>query len=638
NGSGYRAAARIRKGQGASVEEPFASVREGAVAYRFDIPAGIYKVTLGFYDAWARETKDRVFQVYLNNFHAFTDYDLVAQYGAALPVEAVRTFHVGADGLDVSLVRKHGLPLLAFVHVEPAEADAEAPAAPAFTRQVARDTVTFVEWAPAKDADVVGYTLLRAEGTSMGFSMVATGLIGETSYVDYSVTNGTTYRYEVSATDASGNESPASLRISAVPHEPGDDELLDIIERAAFDYFVYECDPKTFLTKDKNLSDEISIAATGFGLSAYIIGAERGWMAKDVAENRAYIILRTLNAREDNKEFGIFFHYLKGDGSRGEHGYEDAVSTVDTALLMAGALAAGEYFGGRVKEEAELMMSRMNWRAFANESRKLVTMAYRPAVQKFDGHWDYYTDEALLIALLGISAPKEEFRLDPEYFYSFRRDRKTYKGITDIVCSWSGSVFTYGFAHCWLDFQKLGPDNPDSLGLQAALKVDWWENSIKAMKANREYCIAMSKKFKTFGENAWGLTASSGPNNRYVVAGSPPCGDSANHGEGTLAPYGAGMAVPFLPAEALAALKHYYTLRGEDGRKLLWRDEFDGGYGFIDSYNLDKKYFSKEVQGIDQGPMLLMIENHRSGLLWKTLVKNEALRGGLAKVGFTVPE
>ncbi|HEY8241611.1 MAG TPA: malectin domain-containing carbohydrate-binding protein, partial [Kiritimatiellia bacterium] len=593
NGAGYVAAGRPRLGQDQAAGEPSLSVREGTVSYRYDLPPGIYKVTLGFYDAWAREARDRVFQVYLNQFRAFTDFDIVALYGSSLPVEVARTFRVGSNGLVISLAKKYGQPALAFAYVESAEADTTAPAAPSMTRQVARDAIAYVEWAPVNEQDVVGYTLLRAEGESTGFAMVTNGLIGTTSFVDTSVKNGVAYRYEVSAMDASGNESPASQRVVAAPHMPDDAELLDIIQRAAFEYFVKECDPKTFLTKDKNVADEISVASIGFGLSAYAVGAERGWMAKEEAENRVYLMLRALNTKEDNKEFGLFFHYLRGDGSRSAHGYEDAVSTVDTALLMWGAIGAGEYFGGRVKEESDLMMSRMNWKAFSNESRKLVTMAYRPAAQKFDSLWDYYTDEALLVTLLGISAPKEEFRLPPQYFYSFKRDRKTYKGIPDIVCSWSGSLFTYAFAHCWLDFQKLGPDNPAAIGLAPELQVNWWENSIKAIKANREFCLAMAKKYKTFGENAWGLSASSGPDNKYTVTGSPPCGDSANAGEGTLALYGAGMSVPFLPAESIAALRNYYTMRGENGDKLLWRDEFDGGYGFIDSFNVDKKFYSK---------------------------------------------
>lgn len=638
NGCGYALPARVRTGTTREVVEPAASVREGTIAYRLDLPPGIYRITLGFYDAWARGAMDRVFSVWFNGFRALTDLDLAAQYGASLPVEIARTFRVDDNGLAIALEQRHGAPLLAFVYVEPATADAVRPAAPSFTRQVARDGVAYIEWTPAAADDVVGYMLLRATGDSPAFSIATRSLIGVNSYVDKTVTNGVRYRYEVVAVDASGNESPASAEIVAAPHNPDDDELLDIIQRASFEYFVRECDPKTFLTKDKSVSAEISTAASGFGLSAYVVGAERGWMPREEAENRAYLMLRALNAGDDNKVYGMFYHYLRGDGSRSQHGYEDVVSTVDTALLMWGALCAGEYFGGRVKSEAELMMERMNWRAFANEGRRMIAMAYRPATHKFDGLWDYFTDEALLVTILAVIAPNEAFRVDPIYYYSFKRERRTYKGIPDIICSWSGSFFTYAFAHCWLDFRALGPDDPARFDFAPELRADWWENSVKAARANRAFCIAMAKKYSTFGEQAWGLSASSGPDAKYVVAGAPPCGDSANPGEGTLALYGAGMAVPFLPDEAIAALRNYYTMRGADGQKLLWRDEFDGGYGLIDSFNLDKQFFSKEAQGINHGPMLLLIENYRSGLLWKQMLKNATLREGLAKLGFAVPD
>jgi hypothetical protein len=635
NGAGWTVNGRARSGSGAMVE-PFVSVMEGAVAYRFDVPPGLYRVSLGFYDEWSREPKDRVFDVYLGSFRALIDFDLVARYGSALPVEVWRVYRVGTAGLEVSLVPGHGQPQIAMIHVEPATPDRDAPAAPVVKDMVARDTVNYIAWSPVNEPDVVGYTVLRADGDSPAFRMVATSLVGDVKYVDKAVSNGVRYRYQVTAVDASGNESRTASEAELTPTMPDDDQLLDIVSRAAFAYFVNECDPKTFLTLDKNTAKEVSVAAAGFGLSAYVVGAERGWLAKDDAENRVYLMLRALNGKEDNKSLGIFFHYLKGDGSRSEHGYEDAASTVDTALLAWGAIAAAEYFGGRVKEQVDTMLARMNWRAFANESRKMIAMAYRPAAQAFDGLWDYYTDEAILVALLAVGSPTDEYRLGPEYYFGFKRDRKSYKDIKDIVPSWSGSLFTYAFAHCWLDFRTLGPDQPEALGLPASLGVNWWENSVKAIQANRAFCIAMSKKFQTFGENAWGLTASSGPGKRYVVAGAPPCGDMANPAEGTLAIYGAGMSVPFLPAEALAALRNYYTMRDDQGRKLLWRDEFDGGYGFIDSYNVDKKFYSEEVQGINQGPMLLMIENHRSGLLWKQTLKNKMVRDALARVGFTL--
>lgn len=637
NAAGYLVAGRVAT-NAPSAPAPFRTGREGLWAYRFDVPPGIYRVTLGFHERAGAGAWDRVFDVYLNDFLAWPGLDLASQYGPGHAVELERVFRVGTEGLVVRAEKKHGLPTLAAIRVEPAEPDDLPPAAPATTRVEARDEVVCVEWPAVNEADVVGYRVLRAEKEPRAFVPVTNVPIGRPRYVDRAVRNGVAYHYQVAALDASGHESAYTATVTARPAMPDDEQLLDLVSRAAFQYFVHECDPKSFLTRDKNTAEEISVAAVGFGLSAYCVGAERGWMPRAEAERRVVRMLEALVTHEDNRHLGMFFHFLDPDGSHGGVGYEDGASTVDTALLAWGAIAAGEYFGGQAKKLADRLVAGVNWRAFADPSRKLVTMIYRPSNQKFDGHWDYYTDEALLVTLLGIGAAREAFRLEPECFFSFKRERKTYKGIPDIVCTWSGALFTYTFAHCWLDFRALGPDNPAALGLPEALRVDWWENTTKAARANREFCIAMARKYRTFGENAWGLTASSAPNDKYNVGGSPPCGDSANPGEGTLALYGAGMAVPFLPAEALAALRHYYTFRDEAGRKPLWRDEFDGGYGFVDAYNLDKDWFSKEVQAINHGPMLLLIENHRSGLLWRTALKSATVREALRRAGWTPPD
>ena len=619
------------------IVEPYRSFQQGEMIYRFDAPEGLYLVKLGFVDPWSKQPLDRVFDVYFNDFKAIAGLDIVADYGLGLPVEEARVFRVPKDGLEIRFRARQGQPVCSFIYMMPIEPDQESPDPVAIEKVVARDEVAYLQWTAAPENDVVGYSVLRAEGEPYDFVKVTERLLGEPRYVDYSVKNGRKYFYRVIAVDASGNESSPSKDALAEPKFPTDDELLEWVSRGAFEYFIRECDPRTFLVKDKNVAAPKSAASIGFGLSAMCIGAENGWISRSEAERRSYLMLRALNFRSDNKIHGLFFHYLDGEGGRSQAGYEDLISTVDSALLMWGAIAAAEYFGGRVKSEMELMMRRMNWKAFADEKAKMVTMAYRPAARRFDGLWDYYTDEALLIVLLGIAAPNPEYRLDPEYFYTFKRERKGYKGIEDVVFTWPGALFTYTFAHCWLDFNRLGFDNPEALGKPAEMRVNWFENTRKACLANREFCIFLSQRYKSFGENAWGLTACSGPNNRYLVCGSPPCGGAAEAGGGTLALYGAGMAVPFVPAEAIAALKHYYTFRGEDGRKMLWRDEFDGGYGLIDAFNLDQNYFADEIHGINHGPMLLLIDNYRHGLLWKLCLKNEHVREALKKVGYNIP-
>lgn len=634
NGAGWESGGHVVTNADAG---PFGTAREGNWAYRLDLPPGVYQVTLLMQERGDAQPWDRVFDVYLNEWRAWTGLDLAALGEAGRATERSRLYRVGSEGLRVRAEGRHGRPLLHGLRVEPATADTEPPAAPAGVTIEARDEVVHLAWDPSSEPDVIGYQVLRAADRPLAFVPQTNGLVGRASFVDRRVRNGMPYHYQVLAVDAGGRESAASATVSATPAIPDDEQLLDLVQRAAFRYFERECDPRTFLTRDKSTAPEISVAAVGFGLAAHVVGAERGWMPRDEARRRVERMLEALRAHPDNRYEGMFFHYLDPDGSTTIRGYENGASTVDTALLVWGALSAGEYFGGRSRELADDLAAGVNWRAFADPARRQLRMIYRPATGAFDGHWDYYTDEILLMTLLGIGAPRPEHRLEPEYFYSFRRERKTYAGIADIVCTWPGALFTYLFAHAWIDFRALGPERPQAMGLPAEGAVDWWENSVKAARANRAYCLALARRYRTFGEHAWGLTASSGPGDTYVVAGAPPCGDSANPAGGTLAPYGAGMAVPVLPAEATAALRHYYTMRDESGRKRLWRDEFDGGYGLIDAFNLDRGWFSPEVQAINHGPMLLLIENHRSGLLWRVTLRHPIVRDALQRVGWVLP-
>jgi hypothetical protein len=622
---------------GAEAGIPWVTGREGSWSYRFDVPAGTYRVTLGIFERAGAVAYDRVFDVWLNDFLAWPELDVAAQFGAGHPVSLERMALVTTNGLVVRSSRRHGLPLLSALRVEAVSPDETPPAEPAFVSVEARDEVVHLQWPPVGEPDVAGYRVWRAEDPAGPFEPVAGSLIGRARYVDRSVRNGRRYVYQVAAVDAGGREGPRATSGEARPEPPDDDRLLDLISRAAFQYFAEECDPRTFLTRDKNTAPEISVAAVGFGLSALVVGAERGWMARAEAERRVVTMLSALERHPNNRHRGVFFHYLNPDGSHTAGGYEDGASTVDTALLLWGALTAGEYFGGPAREIAQRLLEGADWRAFAHEPLKMMTMIYRPSNGTFDGLWNYYTDEALLIALLGIGTPRAEHRLEPAYFYGFTRARRGYQDIPDLVYTWPGALFTYTFAHVWVDFRALGPDQPAALGLPADLQVDWWENTVRAVRANRAYCIRQGARFRTFGEHAWGITASSGPGDTYNVGGAPPCGDAPNPGGGTLALYGAGMAVPFLPAEALAALRHYYTFQDATGRKRLWRDEFDGGYGLIDAFNVDLDWFSQEVQAINHGPMLLLIENHRSGLLWRVTMRHPLVREALQRVGWTLP-
>jgi hypothetical protein len=180
------------------------------------------------------------------------------------------------------------------------------------------------------------------------------------------------------------------------------------------------------------------------------------------------------------------------------------------------------------------------------------------------------------------------------------------------------------FAHCFYDFSRMGAD---------AQGVDWFENTRRAAAANRDWCRDHADRFKSYGLNRWGVTACGGPGNKYVVPGHQPRGEKADEpAGGTLAPYGAAMALPFLKQDAMAALRHIRYLQ-IDGRP-IWRDLDQGGYGLPDAFNIDENWISDQVFGIAHGPMVLMIENARTGLVWKLFMSSEHVQAGIHRAGF----
>jgi hypothetical protein len=252
-----------------------------------------------------------------------------------------------------------------------------------------------------------------------------------------------------------------------------DEALLEEISRAAFFFYVREADPESGLVRDKTGAEYCSTASLGFGLAALPVGAERGWIDHRDAEMQALRSLQTL-ARSSAHRTGVFCHFIDlHTGQPTERGYEKAASTIDTALLMAGVITAGQYFSGECKKLADDLFARVNWRRFLNPDNGQVYMAWEP--DQFDrmdgpGHfkkstWDWYTDETLLICLLGVSAPDEQYRLPVECLTKWRRPKGHYGDGRQFIYTWPGTLFTYTFAHCFYDFRRMGKD---------AQGVDWF--------------------------------------------------------------------------------------------------------------------------------------------------------------------
>ncbi|NIK77130.1 hypothetical protein FHS15_002255 [Paenibacillus castaneae] len=394
--------------------------------------------------------------------------------------------------------------------------------------------------------------------------------------------------------------------------------LLDKESRASFDFFWNETNTEAGSKGYGLIADRApgnptlsSVASTGFGLSALVIGVEHGWVKKQEAEERALGTMNTL-LQHAAKEHGFLYHFLNmEDGSRAP-GSE--LSVIDTAIAINGAITAGEFFGGEVKEQAKALAEQVEWPWFVDPANNQFYMGYSPE-NGFAGHWDFYAEQ-LMMYILASGSPTHP--VPGELFYAFTRDSKAYGQGQPFIHSWFGSIFTYQFSHGWFDFR----------GLNDREGVNWWENSVIASEASKQYAIDMAGTYKTYGPNAWGMTASDGPDGYNGLYGSPPTGfdDAAHVTDGTLAPAAALGSIVFTPKASLAVLKHF------DGKPELW-----GKYGLTDAYNeaVTPAWVSPDVIGIDKGITLLMIENYRSGLIWDLYMKNDYVKAGAQAIGLS---
>lgn len=387
-----------------------------------------------------------------------------------------------------------------------------------------------------------------------------------------------------------------------------DEQLLDIIQRQSLEYFLQESNPNTGLVRDKAHNFKpgqtvapASIAAVGFALTAYGIAVERHWMDVGTARERTR---RTLQFFLDQaaQEHGFFYHFL--DVNSGKRAMRSELSPIDTALFLAGVLFAAEYYEDpEIRDLADKIYQRVDW-SWMLHGGKTLSMAWSPESGFSRSYWDHY-NESLMMYLLAIGSPSHP--IPPSSWKQMKRPVGSYGKYRLIQMP---PLFTHQYSHLWIDFRNKN----DGF-------ADYFQNSINATLANRQFCIDESKKFLSYGPNSWGLTASDGPGG-YKAYGAPPGWATQ---DGTVAPTACGGSIAFTPKESLACLRHFY----EDLHESLW-----GRYGFSDAFNLDKNWFSKDVYGIDQGAILLMIENYRSELIWKTMKKNVFLQEAMKAVGF----
>lgn len=397
--------------------------------------------------------------------------------------------------------------------------------------------------------------------------------------------------------------------------EMTDDDFLNLVSYKAFLYFKENSDPASGLFFDATGGGDLSTAVTGFGLTALVIGAEHGWISKEEAMKRVKKCLQTF-LKIENKD-GFFYHFI--DSKTLKRAGNSEISTVDTAILLAGMITAGEYFGGDIKKMADQIYRRVKWNLYLvtdenDEHWMQFRHGWTPEEGMTESFWDYYTDETILVDLLGIGAPANA--VPPDVFYHFqRREGKYNPGLPPFIYSWHGSLFSYQYAGAWYDLRN----QVDEKG------VNWFENSTNATLSNRAFAVDHAHQYKTFGKDMWGITGMRLVDNYTMEHGPTPNGQNKAEYEGTVSPSGPGGSMIFTPYLSLRMLKHLY---------LQYPDTW-GVYGFKDSINIDRNYISPIYYGLGEGILLLSIENFRSGLVWNFFMKNEYVKRGLKLTNFS---
>ena len=413
--------------------------------------------------------------------------------------------------------------------------------------------------------------------------------------------------------------------------------LLDTIQHTAFNFFWNEANPANGLIRDRqNVTSPnnapCSIAAVGFGLSAITIGVDHGWVTREAARDRVLTTLKTFwygpqgsgNAYAGN--FGLFYHFL--DMNTAKRTWTSELSTIDTALLLAGIVDMKQYFTGSdtvetlIRNLSDSIYYRMDWQKMRYFNPGIM-LGWTPEHEFADqngvpyGQWTGY-NEAMIMYILAMGSPTHPV---------------TYSGWQKWVSGYNPGyeygyyyvkfppLFGHQYSHCWIDFRNIADEWMKDYNL------NYFENSRRATLAQRAYSIANPGKHKGYSDTLWGITASDIPpslhnGNTYGAHGAPPAQDD----DGTIVPTAPISSLPFAPDEVMPVIKNMWN----NYNSQLWSK-----YGFRDAFNLNINWWGPDVIGIDQGPIIIMIENYRTGSVWKRFMQNPDVQRGLAVAKFT---
>ncbi|WP_407549424.1 glucoamylase family protein [Xanthomonas euvesicatoria] len=439
------------------------------------------------------------------------------------------------------------------------------------------------------------------------------------------------------------------------PVKPPLPPLFSDIERRTFQFFWDTTNEVNGLSPDRFPSRPFaSIASVGFALTAYPIGIENGWVSRNQAIDRTLTTLKFFRdapmgpqktGRAGYK--GFYYHFLDmQQGNRYDSWVE--LSSVDTALLMMGVLFTQSYYDGddprekEIRQIADTLYKRVDWR-WLQQRAPLISMGWFPESGFINHDWMGY-NEAMMLYILALGSPTHG--VDPDAWTSWTRtynnDWGVYQGQEYLSF---GPLFGHQYSHVWIDFRDIQDQYMRERG------IDYFLNSRRATLAQRDYAIDNPMKWKDYGENVWGLTASDGPQNtsqeyrgeqrQFRHYSSRGAGLRENFDDGTIAPTAAISSIVFAPEVAIPATQEMHKRYG---------DFLYSSYGFLDSFNPsfnydipiktgrmvpDRGWVASDYIAIDQGPILTMIANYQNEFVWNVMKKNPYIRAGLERAGFT---
>ena len=419
------------------------------------------------------------------------------------------------------------------------------------------------------------------------------------------------------------------------------DAELEALQRQSFSYFLHETNPANGLVIDKTAADwPASIAATGLALAAYPVAVERGFMRRAAAVERTLSTLRFFWNSQQGPEpdatgyRGFYYHFL--DMQTGRRAWRCELSTVDSAFLLAGALAAGVYFDADTADEREIrtlagmLNERVDWQ-WAQNHGATVTHGWKPERGFLKYRWEGY-DEALLLYILGLGSPTHPLSESSYAAWTSTYQWETFYGYEYL---YAGPLFTHQLSHVWIDFRGIKD------AFMRAKGSDYFENSRRATYVQQQYALDNPLKFAGYGPRCWGITASDGPGPRTIEVngvkrrffGYRGRGVPYGPDDGTIAPWAVVSSLPFAPEIVLPAIDYYvHEAKLTESNPYGFKATLNPTYPVRSSH--PHGWISPWHYGLNQGPIVLMIENYRSGLPWELMRNCPDIASGLQRAGF----